>query len=684
MIQGRVYHVFGLKVLLLFLKTASISFLFLLPGSIFIKTIQAQTELSINNLKELINSDVDANEKADYVNKVAMSYWHDNTDSSLNYSRLGLSLIKNGDLTPANEGKIYFVHGFTHTMSGNPDSVIYYMKKAEYIFRENKLEFMLNRTMEQLGNIYREVGRYEEAEVELKKALEYFKKTERYDQANSVLINLGSLYHDQNKFKASLEYYFEAVNYDSILNVPSLQAIEKLGIGNVFMGLGDLFYHIDKIKSMNYYQGSLGYLQESEKIFSQISHQTGVCYCKMAVMDVYIKLEEFDKAGSIYRNSDDCIESSDTRIVSTFMINKASMLVAEGKYNDALELLNDVENMKDQMIIPHVFYEGKALKAKILYELGQVNKAHQLADSAITWFVSNKQFVIAYPIQEEKSRWYSKSNDFDKAYESSTRANKIQDSIFSLANIELFKEASMKFENNFLTTRNKLLETNLLLNKTQIQYRNMIIILAVLASIIIGYVWYWMTKRNKYHNELLLLKTVQLEQENQLKQTRIEKSELNRKLKDEEMERYRIEAEIKEQEMVFKSLRQANLLLTNKSIKERLGPYQYKFNRKKDQEAFVDELESLCRDSAMDPLSDFEKMFTQMHSGFYEKLIEINPDLTRSELQMCALLRMNLPSKEIANLLNLSLSRVDQTRHQVRRKLNLDTTQSLTSFLILS
>jgi len=71
-----------------------------------------------------------------------------------------------------------------------------------------------------------------------------------------------------------------------------------------------------------------------------------------------------------------------------------------------------------------------------------------------------------------------------------------------------------------------------------------------------------------------------------------------------------------------------------------------------------------------------------MHHGFYEKLLEISPQLSRSELQLCALLRMNLPSKEIASLLFLSLSTIDQKRHQIRKKLGLESNQSLNNFLI--
>jgi len=140
--------------------------------------------------------------------------------------------------------------------------------------------------------------------------------------------------------------------------------------------------------------------------------------------------------------------------------------------------------------------------------------------------------------------------------------------------------------------------------------------------------------------------------------------------------------ELQDQELIYQSLKQIYYNQLTTTIKEKLGPFRFKLSRKKDQEIFENALDEVCREASHDPLAEFEQIFLQMHSGFYEKLLEINPDISRSELQMCALLRMNLPSKEIASLLFLSLSTVDQKRHQIRKKLNLESNQNLNNFLI--
>lgn len=642
----------------------------------------ASTPDSIQAMRLLLEKDISIEEKANYAEQLAKHYWYFEPDSALFFSRMALSLPLD-DVSPKTRGMVYFTHGFTHTMHGNPDSVIFYLNKSRNVFREHKLEFLEFRVTEQLGNIYRELGRYSEAEVEINKAEAYFISSGNADQINSILINKGSLFYDQNRYNRALEYYTKAAAYDSILNDPSTTALTKLGMGAVYQSLGKLFKEINSAKSKHYFQTGLSFYSQSKDLFKEIDHLTGVCYCTMHQLSSYLSMDETAKADSIFNNCKKCLQSSDTRVLTSFMIYQAELLDRIGLADSALKVLDEVKKMKNQLIIPHVYQEGKFLKAKLLRKKGLNQQAHLLADTVINWFKENKQFALAFTAEREKSDWYFEESNFEQAYQKAIQANQLHDSIMAMIAQEIYDEVALKYENQLLSTKIDLMEAEAFINRSQLKIRNVLFLIYSLLLLSLILLMMWLRKREKLKNELLVNRSLQLEKENEHKKSQLEKAELERKLKEDELERFLLEAEVREQEMVFKSLRQANLVLLNKSIKERLGPFQFKFSRKKDQEAFVEELEALSREAARDPLSDFENMFTQMHSGFYEKLIELNPDFTRSELQMCALLRMNLPSKEIANVLSLSVSRVDQTRHQIRKKLELDQNQSLTSFLIL-
>lgn len=77
----------------------------------------------------------------------------------------------------------------------------------------------------------------------------------------------------------------------------------------------------------------------------------------------------------------------------------------------------------------------------------------------------------------------------------------------------------------------------------------------------------------------------------------------------------------------------------------------------------------------------FEQQFKLVHHDFISKLSELYPSLTPTELRVSAFLRMNLSTKEIANLLYQSPRSVESYRYRLRRKMNLTASDNLATFL---
>ena len=74
--------------------------------------------------------------------------------------------------------------------------------------------------------------------------------------------------------------------------------------------------------------------------------------------------------------------------------------------------------------------------------------------------------------------------------------------------------------------------------------------------------------------------------------------------------------------------------------------------------------------------------FDQVHSDFLAKLKSKFPDLSQNDLKMCAYLKMNLSSKEIAQLLSVTIRAVEVSRYRLRKKLNLPSDISLFDFIL--
>ena len=77
----------------------------------------------------------------------------------------------------------------------------------------------------------------------------------------------------------------------------------------------------------------------------------------------------------------------------------------------------------------------------------------------------------------------------------------------------------------------------------------------------------------------------------------------------------------------------------------------------------------------------FSSHFDTVHENYLKRLKESYPQLTYSDLKLCALLRLGMSSKEIAGILNISLKGVEVSRYRLRKKLQMDEDQSLFDFL---
>lgn len=80
-------------------------------------------------------------------------------------------------------------------------------------------------------------------------------------------------------------------------------------------------------------------------------------------------------------------------------------------------------------------------------------------------------------------------------------------------------------------------------------------------------------------------------------------------------------------------------------------------------------------------LEIFDVNFERVNTAFFIDLKGINSTFSKRELRLCALIKMNLTNKEISHILNISSRGVETARYRIRKKLNLNASESLTLFL---
>ena len=80
--------------------------------------------------------------------------------------------------------------------------------------------------------------------------------------------------------------------------------------------------------------------------------------------------------------------------------------------------------------------------------------------------------------------------------------------------------------------------------------------------------------------------------------------------------------------------------------------------------------------------ADFNAQFESVNKNFYTRLKAAYPDISPNDLKICALIKLNLSIKEMAAILNISPDSVKTARYRLRKKLQLNTEDNLTEFIL--
>lgn len=201
-------------------------------------------------------------------------------------------------------------------------------------------------------------------------------------------------------------------------------------------------------------------------------------------------------------------------------------------------------------------------------------------------------------------------------------------------------------------------------------------ILCAITILFIAYKWQhkkFLQQQKKYEEEQKRLQY--------LHQLEIEKSEKEIvKLKNE-----KLEAEIahKNRELASAAMHlvQKGELLAN--IKGEITHLKNGSNGNGASEEFKKILHIINEENKLDnDWENFASHFDIVHSDFLRTLKAKYPNLSSHELKLCAYLRMNLSSKEIAQLMNISVRGVEISRYRLRKKFQISTETNLFNFLL--
>ncbi len=190
------------------------------------------------------------------------------------------------------------------------------------------------------------------------------------------------------------------------------------------------------------------------------------------------------------------------------------------------------------------------------------------------------------------------------------------------------------------------------------------------------YLGYWINKRyqNYYHQQRaklieennLLLEIKELENEQQLMKLRNDQLSMD------------VDAKNKELAVSTMSLIKKDELLS--LIKEDLKKTADEENKNTSIKSVITTITKNINNE--DSWNVFKDAFDTVDKDFLKKLKSMHQSLTPNDLRLCAYLRLNLSSKEIAPLLNISVRSVEIKRYRLRKKMNLSHENGLAEYIL--
>lgn len=204
----------------------------------------------------------------------------------------------------------------------------------------------------------------------------------------------------------------------------------------------------------------------------------------------------------------------------------------------------------------------------------------------------------------------------------------------------------------------------------------------IIIALFLG-AWYllnWLIERSK-----------SIELHKQQENFRITEEQLKNKALESEKEMIRLRNEKLRTDMLYKEKELANStmhIIQKNEFLQKIKEDLTKLLKVRDIDGLDKKVYSLVQRIDKDIDNDshwkvFEVHLEQVHEDFLERLRNKHPDLSSKEMKLCAYLRMEMSSKEISSLMNISVRAVENNRYKLRKKLNLDGKDNLIDYIMV-
>lgn len=408
--------------------------------------------------------------------------------------------------------------------------------------------------------------------------------------------------------------------------------------------------------------------QRALKIYEASNDLKGIAYTYGCIGRLYEKKSEYDQALNFQQKALDYYKKlGDNRGTATILENIGSIYEDLEQYDTAQQYFEHSLQLDEA--------SADSLSMIInLNNLADVHRKRGLNDPAIA--LSTRALKLAIRLKDKDqvtsaykdlSKVYSQAGRYEEAYENLEKGRTLYEEIYGSETRRQIALLQTLFELERKNSEIKVLERDQKLNSViKISLISGILLLLSLAAAVIS------RQRLKIlkNKEVIELK----ESQQKLMEVELENAHLHEKKLQDELEN-------KSKSLTAHTL---HIISKNKMMEEIRTKLQETLQEDpKEHRKRVSNLVKLIDHNFVQDKDwdDFRSIFEQVHQNFFDQLQKISTELTAADIRLAALIKLNLPTKDISTILGISPDSLRISRYRLRKKLKLNQGDSLSNFI---
>ncbi|NAS12010.1 tetratricopeptide repeat protein [Poritiphilus flavus] len=480
---------------------------------------------------------------------------------------------------------------------------------------------------------------FKEAEEYLKKSIELFENRDTIAVAREIDFKyIGSTFYELSEMNLRRGRYNLALKHGlRSLELYQERAGDPLFEADAYTLLGQI-----EMKMTNYEQ-SIIHFNQAYKVYEEFKDLLWACDALRHIGENMLLLHRADEAVEYLKNS---IKIADE---NRFQLKEAAAhdllgnaYITLNKFPEARESLNRSLEVYSEMDNPTEINKTYSSLGLLYNKMNQPEAAISHLEKAIVISDSLRSLADAAESYLRRSESFIQLRDYQAAYQDFSKYNELNDSIFNIRKSEQIEEMRAIFDietkEQQIALQNQ--EISLLEQKAEIgNLQRLVMGIGLLLSIIGFYAIRQKMKRNR-------------------------------------AEKQRVDAELafKKKELTTHALH----LAKKNEVLERVIQKARELKLSQNQGGYEQLIRTINFDKQDDKnWENFTQYFEQVHKDFSKNVKSLYPEVTKNELRFMALLKMNMSSKEIAIILNVSADGIKKARQRLRKKMGLNPKESL-------